>query len=71
MRMVFGLVLLAGVALAGFAVYMVQGYVNAYQDQLARERAARPVAVARNNDPQSAITGPVRSRRGMTGPFCL
>ena len=45
MRMVFGLVLLAGVALAGFAVYMVQGYVNAYQDQLARERAARPVAV--------------------------
>ena len=33
--------------------------------------AARPVAVARSNDPQSAITGPVRSRRGMTGPFCL
>jgi hypothetical protein len=33
--------------------------------------AARLVAVARNDDPQFAITDPVRSRRGMTGPFCL
>ena len=33
--------------------------------------AAPLVAVARKDDPQSAITGPVRSRRGMTWPFCL
>ena len=41
MRIVFGLVLLAGLALAGFAVYMAQGYINSYQAELARERAAR------------------------------
>ncbi|MEP2639612.1 Flp pilus assembly protein CpaB [Roseobacter sp.] len=36
MRMVFGLVLLVGVALAGSAVYMAQNYIGAYQDELAR-----------------------------------
>jgi pilus assembly protein CpaB len=41
MRMVFGLVLLVGLALAGFAVYMAQGYLSASQAQLANERAAR------------------------------
>ena len=41
MRIVFGLVLLAGLALAGFAVYMAQGYISSYQAELARERAAR------------------------------
>ena len=41
MRMVFGLVLLVGLGLAGFAVYMAQGYINSYQQQLERERAAR------------------------------
>jgi pilus assembly protein CpaB len=41
MRMVFGLVLLVGVALAGGAVYMAQNYIGAYQNELARERAAR------------------------------
>lgn len=41
MRMLFGLVLIAGVALAGFAIYMVQGYISATQAELARERAAR------------------------------
>lgn len=45
MRMAFGLVLLAGLALAGFAVYMAQGYINSYQAELARERAARAAIV--------------------------
>jgi pilus assembly protein CpaB len=39
--MVFGLVLLVGVALAGGAVYMAKNYIGAYQNELARERAAR------------------------------
>ena len=41
MRMVFGLVMLLGLALAGFAVYMAQGYINEYQAELQRERSAR------------------------------
>jgi len=41
MRLVFGLVLIAGLALAGFAVYMAQGYLSASQAELDRERAAR------------------------------
>lgn len=41
MRMVFGLVLIVGVALAGGAVYMAKNYIGAYQDELARERATR------------------------------
>lgn len=41
MRMVFGLVLLVGIGLAGFAVYMAQGYISQYQIALAQERAAR------------------------------
>lgn len=44
MRMVFGLVLLVGLALAGFAVYMVQGYVSQTQVALEIERAARAKA---------------------------
>jgi pilus assembly protein CpaB len=43
--MVFGLVLLVGLALAGFAVYMAQGYINNYQQELERERAARAAIV--------------------------
>ncbi len=39
MRAVFGLVLLAGLALAGFAVYMVQGHLGEQETALARERA--------------------------------
>lgn len=39
MRMVFGLVLLLGLGLAGFAVYMARDYVGAYQQALAQERA--------------------------------
>ena len=41
MRLVFGLVLLIGMGLAGFAVYMAKDYISAYQAQLAQERAAR------------------------------
>lgn len=41
MRMVFGLVLLAGVALAGGAVYMAKNYIGQYQTALAKERAQR------------------------------
>lgn len=39
MRIVFGLVLLLGLGLAGFAVYMAKDYVGAYQLALAKERA--------------------------------
>lgn len=41
MRIVFALVLLIGVGLAGFAVHMARGYVSATEQQLAAERAAR------------------------------
>ncbi len=39
MRAVFGLVLIVGLGLAGFAVYMAQGYFSAQSVALARERA--------------------------------
>lgn len=39
MRVVFGLVLIAGVALAGFAVYMANGYVNSYRHALSKAKA--------------------------------
>lgn len=41
MRMVFGLVLVLGLALAGFAVYMAQGFIGQTQAELAKERAMR------------------------------
>ncbi|RVV98518.1 Flp pilus assembly protein CpaB [Mesobaculum littorinae] len=41
MRMVFGLVLLVGLGLAGFAVYMAQDFISQNQAQLEAERAAR------------------------------
>jgi len=41
MRMMFGLVLLVGMALAGFAVYMAQGYINQTESALNEERAFR------------------------------
>ena len=40
MRMIFGLVLVVGLALAGFAVYMAQGFISQTQAELAQERAA-------------------------------
>ena len=39
MRIVFGLVLVIGVALAGFAVQMTRNYMSTYQAQLDREKA--------------------------------
>lgn len=41
MRMVFGLVLILGLALAGGAVFLVQDYVGKAQAELVRERMAR------------------------------
>jgi len=41
MRLVFGLVLIVGVGLAGFAVYMARDFIGAQQNQLAAERALR------------------------------
>lgn len=45
MRLVFGLVLILGLALAGGAVFMAKNYIEGYQQALAAERAARPAAV--------------------------
>ncbi len=41
MRLVFGLVLVLGLGLAGFAVYLAKGYIQENQTQLEAERAAR------------------------------
>ena len=41
MRMVFGLVLVVGLALAGFAVYMAQGFISQTQNALEKEQAIR------------------------------
>ncbi len=41
MRMIFALVLVVGVALAGAAVYMTQGYISQTQSALAKEREIR------------------------------
>ncbi|WP_300547696.1 Flp pilus assembly protein CpaB [Roseovarius sp.] len=41
MRLVFGLVLMLGLGLAGFAVYMAKSYIQGYQAQLAIERQQR------------------------------
>lgn len=46
MRLVFGLVLIAGLALAGFAVYMAQNYIGAYESALEQERAKSGSSVA-------------------------
>jgi len=41
MRLIFGLVLLVGVGLAGLATYMAKNYVDQYQQQLVQERQQR------------------------------
>ncbi|WP_417248214.1 Flp pilus assembly protein CpaB [Celeribacter sp.] len=41
MRIIFGLVLLIGVGLAGFAVQMTRGYMSTYQAELEAEKANR------------------------------
>jgi len=45
MRLIFGLVLLVGLGLAGFATYMAKSYIDRYQQQLAKERAQRAPAI--------------------------
>lgn len=45
MRAVFGLVLIVGMGLAGFAIYMVQGYFQQQNAALAAQRAAMAEAV--------------------------
>ncbi|MDE9451881.1 Flp pilus assembly protein CpaB [Aliiroseovarius sp. Z3] len=45
MRLLFGLVLIVGVGLAGFAVYMAKDFIGGYQAQLEAERAARAAIV--------------------------
>lgn len=45
MRMVFGLVLILGIGLAGFAVYMAQGYIEQTQAERDALRAAQASAV--------------------------
>lgn len=42
MRVVFGLVLILGIGLAGFAVYLTKGYVQDFENRLAAERENRP-----------------------------
>ncbi|MGB8621754.1 MAG: Flp pilus assembly protein CpaB [Paracoccaceae bacterium] len=39
MRLLFGLILMIGLGLAGFAVYMAQGYISQYQAALEQERS--------------------------------
>lgn len=41
MRAIFALVLLVGLGLAGFAVYMAQNYISGFQTELAKEKASR------------------------------
>jgi len=45
MRLIFGLVLLVGIGLAGFATYMAKNYIEQYQQQLAEERKQRAPAI--------------------------
>lgn len=56
MRALFGLVLLVGMGLAGFAVYMVQGFVSAQEVALAQERAK-----AAENVPTIKVYAPTRT----------
>lgn len=56
MRSLFGLVLLLGMGLAGFAVYMVQGFVSQQETALAQERAKAADIV-----PTTKIYAPTRT----------
>lgn len=46
MRLVFGFVLILGLGLAGFAVYMAKNYIQGYQAQLEEERNSRGPNIA-------------------------
>jgi len=56
MRALFGLVLLVGMGLAGFAVYMVQGFVSQQETALAQERAKAAKVV-----PTTQVYAPTRT----------
>lgn len=56
MRALFGLVLLVGMGLAGFAVFMVQGFVSDQENALANERAKSAEIV-----PTTKIYAPTRT----------
>jgi pilus assembly protein CpaB len=58
MRAVFSLVLIIGVGLAGFAVYMAKGVFDQYQNALAEERAANGAVVETTE--VFIVTEPVR-----------
>lgn len=64
MRMVFGLVLLVGLGLAGFAVYMAKDYIAANQAQLEAERAARGQVVP--TEPVFVVTRQIRYGERLT-----
>ncbi|WP_299415171.1 Flp pilus assembly protein CpaB [uncultured Sulfitobacter sp.] len=46
MRMIFGLVLLVGIALAGGAVYLAKGQIGQYKNAIARAEAAKQQIIA-------------------------
>ena len=58
MRMIFALVLLVGLGLAGFAVYMAQNYIEGFQSELAKERA--------NSKPEIETVEVFVTKRAMT-----
>lgn len=64
MRLVFALVLLLGISLAGFAVYMARGYVENYQAQLAQERQLRDQIVPTTE--VFVLTSPLRYGQRLT-----
>jgi pilus assembly protein CpaB len=64
MRAVFSLVLVVGIGLAGFAVYMAKGYISDYQNALAAERASRTPAIETTE--VFVITEPLRYGEQLT-----
>jgi pilus assembly protein CpaB len=58
MRLVFGMVLVLGLGLAGFAVYLARGYISEYQAAVEAERANRGAAVP--TQPVYVVNRPVR-----------
>lgn len=58
MRLVFGMVLVLGLGLAGFAVFMARGYISEYQAAVEAERANRGAEVP--TQPVYVVNRPVR-----------
>lgn len=66
MRMIFGLVLIIGIGLAGFAVYMARGYVAEYQAELDNERARAAMAEAVVTKEVFVVNRPIRYGERLT-----